>query len=301
MSMEFNPGDVNDIDQASIETTGPQYPMVQWHYGDSKAKKIGGMDYQGGWFIKADQLDEATLLAAGWQKTSWTHDNGGEEEGFWRREIKVSVIAQRKRWEVISDAARQYYAWGKYDDAKAAGKASGRTHVLCLIQGLEACGPCVLTLKGMAAVFFEGNRQNSGALTRFAQTVITAANKASELAGSKARWPYRAFWLTVGAERNNQDEPLFTEVGKDKATTRVVKPVALGLPAKAELVNLGDFYVGKQLLVTVNELWSANQDWSHAWDAIAPAVEATANGADAAAATNNAVAQDKAVLEEMGL
>lgn len=303
----FDAMDVEGIDPNSVEQSGPQYPTIQWHYGDQKLKKAGGMDYVGGFFIKADQIDEEMATAAGWAKTTWTHDGGSEEEGFYRREADVSVIALRKRWEVVSDYARQYFAWNQYDAAKAAGKASGRTHALVLVKGLESVGPMVLTFKGMSAVGFEGNRQTTGALTKFAQVVITAANKASEAAAKKAnktpaKWPYRAFWLPVGADRDAKGDPAFTLVGKDKATSNVVLPAAIGLPAKWEAVNLGDFYIGKELLATVNDLWAeAELNWTHAWDVIVNEPTEAAATEAAVVATNGAVAIDAAVLAEMGL
>lgn len=303
----FDAMDVLGIDQASVEQSGPQYPTIQWHYGDQKMKKAGGMDYAGGFFIKGDAIDEETATAAGWQKTTWTHDAGSEEEGYYRREIAVSVIALRKRWEVVSDYQRKYFSWDKYDDAKAAGKAAGRTQALCIVKGMESVGPMVLTFKGMSGVAFEGNRQSLGALAKFAQTVITAANKASESAAKAkgvppAKWPYRAFWLPVGADRDGKGEPVFTEVGKDKATSRVVLPAALGLPAKWTDVDLGAFYVGKELLATVNDLWAeAETNWSHAWDVIVTEVTAAEAEAAEAAAVNGAAALNSEMLAEVGL
>lgn len=275
--MEFDPTQVEGIDQSSVENAGVTYPTIQWHYGDAKLKKAGGMDYQGGWFIKADQIDEQTLLDAGWVKTSWSHDNGAEDEGFYRREIAASIIAMRKRWEVADGSLRRSFAWSDYEIAKTIGRPSSRTHVLALVKGLEESGPVILTLKGSAAMAFEGMRQQAGALTQFTATVIQAANKASELAAKKAgqrsakRWPYRAFWLPVGAARSANGEPIFIEVGRDKSTSRVVLPVALGLPARADDVRLGAFYIGNELLARVNDLWAeAEANWTHAWDALSP-------------------------------
>lgn len=303
----FDAMDVLGIDQNSVEQSGPQYPLIQWHYGNPSMKKIGGMDYAGGFFIKGDAIDEETATAAGWQKTTWTHDAGSEEEGFYRRDIAVSAINLRKRWEVVSDYQRRYFAWDKYDDAKAAGKARGRTQVLVVVKGLESIGPMVISFGGMAGVAFEGNRQSLGALTLFAQTVITAANKASESAAKAkgvppAKWPNRAFWLPVGAARDAKGEPVFTEVGKDKNTKRVVLPAALGLPAKWTDVDLGAFYVGKELLATVNDLWAeAETNWSHAWDVIVTEVTAAEAEAAEAAAVNGAAALNSEMLAEVGL
>ena len=307
---EFDAGAVANIDQSTVEQSGPTYPVIQWHYGDAKAKRAGGMAYAGGWFIKADMADEATLTANGWAKEEWTHDSGASEEGFYKPAIAVSVIAIRKRWEVASDTGpRQLFPWGKYDAAKAAGKASGRTHVLVLVKGLESIGPMVLTLKGSAAMSFEGGRNSAGALTKFGQTVITAANRASDAAAKKAgqatgkKWPYRAFWLPVGAARTSGGEPEFIEVGKDKATKRVVVPVAVGLPDKAENVALNRFYVGPDTLNTVNDLLVANGEWLHAWESIVPG--ATENGATAGTngddATEEVETPDAKVLAETGL
>ena len=316
---EFNAGDVDSVDQSTVEQSGPQYPVIQWHYGDAKAKKIGGMDYNGGWFIKDGQIDEATLTAAGWVKTTWTHDSGVEDDGFWRREIAVSVVAIRKRWEVTAvDGTKQLFPWSKYESAKEQGRAVGRTHVLCIIKGLESIGPVVLTLKGSAAIGVEGNRNSSGALTKFAQTVIARANTESAAVAKKAgkapgKWPYRAFWLPVGADREANGEPKFTELGKGKDTSRLVLPIALGLPAKAEQVELKRFYVGADLLATVNELLAANTEWASAWDSIVSG--ATENGATVVApeaqpepVTATVVAPEAqpepvtaTVLDEMGL
>lgn len=304
--MAFDPTAVDGIDQSSVENTGVTYPSIQWHYGDIKMKKAGGMDYQGGWFLKADAIDEDVLTAAGWVKTSWTHDSGMEDEGFYRREIAVSIIAMRKRWEVQTGGLRQAFAWNNYDVAKSTGRPSSRTHVLVLVKGLESVGPVVLTLKGSASMAFEGTRTASGALSQFTATVLMAANKASEAAAKKAgnsnikRWPYRAFWLPVGAARSANGDPIFTEVGRDKDVTKVVLPAALGLPAKPEGVNLGSFYVGSELLAVVNDLWTAAEaNWTHAWDTIASGAET--NGAPAETEAVATEAETANVLETLGL
>jgi hypothetical protein len=174
------------------------------------------------------------------------------------------------------------YGWGDYDKAKDAGKPSGRTHAMVLIKGLEDVGPIVLTLKSMAAMGFEGGRNSAGALTKFAQTVIFAANKKSEVAAKAAgkasrKWPYRAFWLPVGADKQANGDPNFVEVGQGTDTKRVVLPAAIGLPAKPEQVDLNRFYVGNDLLIRVNELFDLSREWATAWESIVPG--ATENGA----------------------
>jgi len=316
--MAFDPTAVDSIDQSSVDAGGPQFPTIQWNYGDAKMKKAGGMDYQGGWFIPDDMVDGAALEAAGWQAASWLHQGGAEVTGYWRREIAVSVIAARKRWEVFGEygsGGAQAFDWRSYEAAKAAGRPTSRLHVLCLVKGLEELGPFVLTLKGMGAMAFEGTLSANGALTQFAATVLRAANMASDAAaratgrpGGK-RWPYRAFWLPVGADREGSGEPRFTEVGRGRDTSHVVLPVALGIPDKADAVNLAKFYIGNDLLGQVNELWAeAEENWAHAWDSLEPGAQTgpsndngNDNDAGGAVQSQPAPAMTDDVLASLGL
>ena len=78
--------------------------------------------------------------------------------------------------------------------------------------------------------------------------------------------------------------------------------MAIGLPAKADGVNLGEFYVGKELLATVNDLWAAAEvDCTHECDVIVTEVTEAAAAEAAVAATNNAGAMDAEMLAEVGL
>lgn len=302
---EFDAGAVDQIDQDSVEQTGARFPIVQWCSGAQKMKKAGGMDYTGGFFVKDGAIDAEILTGNGWTKTTMTHADGTETEGWTRREMAVSVIAYRQRWEVRSDnAPMQVFPWTAYSTAKELGRPNGKAQILVLIKGIEAVGPIVLTFSGTRAVSFLGSNKSSGALTKFAQTVITAANFASDAAAKKAgkpagkHWPYRAFWLPVGANRDAKGDPLFSEVGVGKDVSHVVLPVALGLPDKPDQVDLKKFYVGNDMLTTVNELYATNADWRVAWDSIIPG--ATDNGATVAEATESK-ATDDAVLSAAGL
>lgn len=310
---EFNPDAVDSIDQSSVEGGGPSFPIIQWLYGDLKAKKYGGADYMGGFFVKADKVDGATLEAAGWTKTSRTFENGQEEEGYWKREAALSIIAERKRWEINpTDGQRQVFPWSGFDKAKEAngGKSpSSRTHYLVLVKGLEAAGPFVLTMKGAAGAAFESYRDANSVISRFANTVIAAANAASDAAAKKQgkaagkRWAFRAFWLPVGANRNEKGEPVYKEVGKAPNTTNVVLPTALGLPDKAAGVDLKRFYVGNDLLATVNTLYDEAAEWRNAWtaDGGAAANGDATNGDSVAAAAVAAKDAEDAVLAATGL
>lgn len=269
MAEQFNVDVVESVDQDTVETSTVQFPIIQWHRGDPKMKKAGGMDYQGGWFI-AENMAPADLEAYGWERTTWMHNNQEETEGFHAREIEISVIRERQRWEVWDGTRRLNYTWRDYDKASLAGRASGRTHVLCIVKGLESFGPFVLTLRGMASVHFRGSRHVKGALAKFDATVVRAANDAVRKAGKKGIMPRRAFWLAVGANRNAKGEPQFDEVGSGTDKSLMVIPVALGLPDKAEQVDLGQFFVGRELLDTTTQIYKDTETWAAAWDVIAP-------------------------------
>lgn len=307
--LEFDPNSVDGIDQGSVEDAGPSYPTIQYHYGNATLKKVGGMDYQGGFVIKDGAIDSTLLTAAGWTKTTWAHDTGTEDDVWWKREIALSIIGSRKRWEVnVQGSPRLVFPWNKYDVAKEAGRPTGRTHFLVLVKGLESAGPIVLTLKGVAGRAFEDYRDAKSVLTKFSATVIRAANIASDAAAKKAgkpggkKWPWRAFWLPVGAARDEKGEPIFTEVGTGKDTKKCCLPAALGLPDKAEQVDLKRFYVGADRLAEVNALFDASADWRSAWETIRPG--AVENG-DAAAVQERSERQERqdeeAVLAATGL
>jgi hypothetical protein len=71
---------------------------------------------------------------------------------------------------------------------------------------------------------------------------------------------------------------------------------------KPENVALNRFYVGNDLLNTVNDLLVANGEWLHAWESIVPGATengATTNGDDAT--EDVAETPDAKVLAETGL
>jgi hypothetical protein len=309
---EFDAGLIDTIDQSSLGDRGPSYPVIQWVLGDLKARKFGGMDYQGGFFVKASDVDADAMIAAGWEATTRTFRSGAEEEGFWKREASLCIIAQRKRWEVGEKETFQVFPWNAYAAAKTAAsdgkKPHSKTHYLVLVKGLEHVGPFVVSMKGVAGAAFESRDANS-VLTRFSATVIAAANAASDAAAKKAgkpggkRWAYRAFRIDVGANRDAKGEPIYKKVGSGDNTINVVLPVALGLPDKPEGVNLNKFYVGPTVLAKANELFEQSADWRAAWDNITPSA-ADGNGDDTAAhiAAQTAVQeQEDAVLAAAGL
>lgn len=297
---EFDVSIVDGIDQESVERDQAEFPTIQWHRGNPTMKKLGGMDYQGGFFI-SEAAAPVDLEEHGWERTTWTHDDANETDGFYIRDLTFSVIRNRQRWEVYDESSgqRSMFAWSDYDTASAAGRASGRAHWLIVVKGLEEHGPFILTLRGMAGMYFY-NRRNSprSVVGAFDAVVIRAANDAIKKSGRRALMPRRAFWLTVGADRDDKSAPRFTEVGSGNAKSSMVMPVGLGIPEKPAQVTLGEWFVGKELLNRLNTLWDETVEWGAAWDNIEPgAVEGEAKTEEAAEEPED----NDAVVEELGL
>lgn len=269
----FNADAINQIDQSTVESEGPQYPTISFHNGDPTQRKAGGVSYEGGWFISEDGAP-ADMTEYGWKKDSFINRNGEEIMGYWSPVIAVSVIHQRKRWLVNG----QPYPWSKFEEAKKDGSPRGHQQYLVLLKGAEELGPFVIGLKGHAGMSFSGSRQYSstGALACLNRTVIAAANAATK---GKGKWPFRAFWLEVGSGKNAKGEPNFVEVGQTGAQSKIILPVPVGLPEKAAEVDLNKFYVGNDTLVLVNSLFNEAQPWATAWDSFNGKQDATTSTA----------------------
>ena len=288
-TMTFDAGAVNDIDQSTVQIDGVLYPTVQWVYANPAMKKAGGMDYLGGFFIAEDAVSNPdAFLAAAWTATEWTHQDGTSTMGFWRRDLRIAVVNYRQRWEVQGEEGGNVaFAWTDFDSAKALAEGlgktpTGRTHALIRIEGMEDEGLFVLTLRGVGARAFAARNNNDAALAVFSRTVLAAANRESDIAArankreTGKKWPYRAYWLPLGAARTPNGDPVFVKAGNASDAKSVVLPVAMGLPAKMSDIkadDLGKWYVGNDLLAVLRQDWyDAEENWSHAWDNIDPGV-----------------------------
>lgn len=255
---KFNANAVKTINPDTVESDGAQFPTISFHNGDPAQKKAGGVSYEGGWFISEDGAP-SDMTAYGWTKDSFVNRNGEEINGYWSVNIDISIICGRKRWVVNG----QPFAWSQYEEAKKTGSPRGHHQYLVLLKGAEELGPFVIGLKGHAGMAFSGSRQYSstGALSCFNRTVIAAAN----IQTKPQKWPFRAFWLPIGAAKDAKNLPVFTDVGAAGATSKVVLPIPIGLPDKASAVSLDDYYVGDDVLAQVNQLFEEALPWAGAW------------------------------------
>lgn len=268
---------IETIDQDTVEQLGPRYPFVQWVHGSSKMKKAGGLDYHGGWFMQEGQVDEGALRPANWEPFTLSHKGGGETAGFASRDLTVSILHMRHCWMVQDGDRAVFYPWDKYDEAKRAGSPRGKTQVLVVIQGLEDLGAIVLTMRGSVGQAFSDSR--AGVLGEFNRRLIKPANMMAQKRGIKAKWAFRAFWLTVGPKRDGV-VPVFDTVGQGSESSEVTLPTAFGLPEKATESDIRAAYVGRELLEQLNAIQIETLDWKTAWDEMGQAEPADANGHD---------------------
>lgn len=259
--MQFNANAAKMIDQSTVESEGPRYPTISWISGDPSKKKAGGVEYQGGWFIGEEGAPD-DMTKHEWEKDSIVTSAGKEIDGYWAKAISISLINQRRRWVVDG----QGFPWSDYQKASEHGNPRGHQQFLVIIKGAEELGPFSITLKGHAGMSFQGVKDysSSGALSCFNRTVISAANKVTK--AQKLKWPYRAFWLTVGANHDGKGQPVFTQVGAPPNTSNIVLPVPVGLPEKADDVDLNTYYIGDDLLAIVNQINVDSAEWVAMWD-----------------------------------
>ena len=273
--MAFQKDMINDVDQNTVEgPQGAQYPIVQWHYPEPKMAKSGGLEGHGGWFISRENIpaelaDElpAALLANGFSEDEMTLDNGNVIEGFYARDLSMALINNRKRWMADDDGRRVYgpWAWKTYETLVAEyGRAISQENFYVALKGLVEFGPFVVTVKGVSAMALAGTKKVPGVIPQFDATVIKAANDITK----GKRWPRRAFWLTIGASRDKNGKPVYTEFGSGNSTSHLCLPMAVGLPKDAADVDLDQFAVERADFLKIQEMYDDSIDWASEWDDI---------------------------------
>lgn len=296
---------IDSIDQSTVEQHVATFPLLQWVNGDVKMKKSGGVAYTGGWFISEENAGGLEQIA-GWTKDTLSTSNGTEIPGFFKRDIKIAIIHSRRRWMVRQQDQRPtWFPWKNYDKALAVagtGKPSGNEQLLVWVEGLEALNPCVVTFRGMVGMEFSGGQGSDGVIGAFGKRVITVANAALRAQGRKEQFPYRAFYLPVGPQRDSTGTPLTKMVGPKGSQSPVTLPALLGVSMKPDVAEISKLFVGKELLANLNILWTENLDWLHAWDTLRNNAQAQedASVAKDTASAGKIVAEDGTSDIDMG-
>ncbi|MBC7235016.1 MAG: hypothetical protein H5T69_04180 [Chloroflexi bacterium] len=257
---------IDRIDQDTVETSGQGYPWIQWVHGNPQLKRLGGVPYTGGWFMPADGAgldDEAEI--EGWTRGTLTHPNGEETAGWFARDITIALIRSRRAWVVRDGDTYELYPWDQYDQAKAAGRPSGKLQILAVVKNLAAPRPVVLTMRGSVSRAFSPSRAGDTVLNQFNRCVLAPANKLAARAGRKGRYPYRAFWLTVGPKRHPDGSPVFSTVGEGSESSKITEPTAIGLRDKMTPQEIGALFVGLEVLEETTQYWREAEEWANAW------------------------------------
>jgi hypothetical protein len=262
---------VNDVDQATVETEGPQFPIIQWVNGDKRMKSAGGVPYTGGWFMNGEMIDADEL--PGWEKGELVHSNNESTEGFFTRDLTFAIIRRRRSWRLRVDNREHIFAWDKYDESKEFGAPFnetpyGRLHVLVVVKSLEEMGPFVLTMRGSISKAFSPSRKEDTIINQVNRLVIRPANALAHKKGSSNNWPLYAFWLTVGPKRDDKGNPVYDAVGREGQQSYVTLPALLGAHDKMTPKELGGLYVGRENLAALAQHYLDTEEWQTAFDAM---------------------------------
>ena len=120
----------------------------------------------------------------------------------------------------------------------------------------------VLTLSGSAAKAFSPGGRGESVMNAFRRAVIDPANALLLKAKSKARFTWRAFWLTAGAD----ETPNYVKIERGAESWLITPPRALGLISEPSAEQLHDLYVGRELLALMNAHYDASRGWAEAWE-----------------------------------
>jgi hypothetical protein len=136
------------------------------------------------------------------------------------------------------------------------------------VKGLDLLNPVVLTAKGLVGAEIQGNNKTEGVLDAFSSRVIGTINNAMRAKGVKKSFPWRAFWITIGPQRDADGTPIYSQVGRGKATSPVTLPTLVGVPRRPDVPLVKDLFVGAPLLETLNTMWSEplSLQWAEQWD-----------------------------------
>ncbi len=254
MSSDFI-SDLDIVDQATVETTTPAYPVAQWLHGDPKMAAAGGVAHTGGIILPAKYLDESVAPAPGWSRTTVAFSSGKSEVVLAAPKPRLAVIRTRFRWFVTYNGVTTFYPRSGY---VAESGMRGHLQALCSVHGFDF--PIVVTYKGKASQEFER------LLRDFSQKVQEAANRlARERANgsgptpnSQNRFPRFAFYMRLAPGPH-------IKVGQ-KGQESIITPPVLELPSVISDEYLSKIYVGREPLVELQQIYRDAGEWASAWD-----------------------------------
>ena len=262
----------NNEEESLLDGGGPQYPTIMFRKGDPKMKRAGGLDYHGGFFIsdesvpKGDDGDPVDMSQYGFEQDMFTTSDNKDIEGYSAQEITICLVNMRKGW-AVRDVGVFPFKDGRKDALAAANGdnyPSGTAHILCYLKDAVELGPFILTLSGHAQMSFSSARpyDSTGIMKHFNDTVIEAARQEAP-----ARYPFRAFWMTIAPSQDRKGAPVFYTVGPKGKTSKIVVPELSNRFAKwQDVTDLDEHFLDDELLDMVDELYEESAEWRAEWD-----------------------------------
>lgn len=256
----MNPNFINDlevVDDATVESLGPAYPVAQWLNGDPKLAAAGGVAHTGGVILPLKYVGDQVTPPQGWQKTTVAFSTGKTETVLATQKVWLAVIRTRFRWFVTDNGVTMYYPRNSY---MADMGMRGHLQALCGIAGFDF--PIVVTFKGKASQEFER------LLKAFTQTVYEASQqfvRESPNGGQPtrlhSRFPRFAFYMPLTAGPHMK--------AGQKGQDALITPPVLELPAYPAQITreyLNQIYVGRERLVAFQQIYHDAAEWVAGWD-----------------------------------
>lgn len=176
--------------------------VVYWRNGNAQLKKLGGVQYTGGWCINAENLNPDILDASKWELENMTSRDGKKEFAvFTTPVIHAAMLGWREAWTERQhvDGVRPVY---RRDYGEG---LTSYVEVACIADSVKT--GVVLTAKG-----------HNAAKLKKAYGIALA-----ELAARfKSPVPPWAFFMPLGGETDEKGVPIYTAYGKGEQQSSIV-------------------------------------------------------------------------------
>jgi len=254
MSADFI-SDLDIVDQATVETTAPAYPVAQWLHGDPKMAASGGVAHTGGIILPAKYLDDNVAPAPGWARATIAFSSGKSEAVLAAPKPRLAVIRTRFRWFVTYNGVTTFYPRSGY---VAESGMRGHVQALCGIHGFDF--PIVVTFNGKASQEFERLLRDFSQKVQEAAYRLTRERSATNgvSPNSQNRFPRFAFFMRLAPGPH-------IKVGQ-KGQESIITPPVLELPSVISDEYLSKIYVGRERLVELQQVYHDAAEWASAWD-----------------------------------
>jgi hypothetical protein len=254
MSADFI-SDLDIVDQATVETTAPAYPVAQWLHGDPKMAAAGGVAHTGGIILPAKYLDDSVAPAPGWSRATVAFASGKSEAVLAAQKPRLAVIRTRFRWFVTYNGVTTFYPRSGY---VAESGMRGHVQALCGVHGFDF--PIVVTFKGKASQEFERLLRDFSQKVQEAAYRLTRerANSNGLTPNAQNRFPRFAFFMRLAPGPH-------IKVGQ-KGQDSIITPPVVELPSVISDEYLSKVYVGRERLVELQQTYRDAAEWASAWD-----------------------------------